>query len=474
MEQKKALSAIEEKQDLIFKVNDKIWDYAEIGFQEVQSCRLYCDTLKQEGFTVEEGLAGMPTAFKASYGSGKPVIGLLAEYDALPMLGQKSGCAQKVMTENTNGHGCGHNTLGAGVFAAALAVKAHLEEHPGGTVVLFGCPSEERGCGKTFMARDGIFDDVDAAFTWHPSDSNRVWGYSTLANIIIDFAFKGKTAHAAAAPHMGRSALDAAELMNVGSNFLREHIVQEARLHYAFLDVGGDAPNVVQDTSKIKYNIRAPKSVQVAEIAERVKDIARGAALMTGTEATWEVFAGLSDYVPNHVLSEVLQEALEAVGTPNFDEADFALAAEFFHKSYPEEILEANKATVLKTYGAEKGAEVLKKPIDTTIAPLTFPNFALAGSTDVGDTSYVVPTAQLVMATGAIGTQMHTWQMTAQGNTPIAKKAAICVGKTIALAAIAVLENPALAKAAKEELHQTTGGKYLCPIPKEVAPRLKD
>ena len=230
------LKAVADKKALIVDVSDKIFDYAEVGFHEFKTAKLYEEVLKKEGFQVEMGVGGMPTAFKAVYGSGKPVIGFLAEYDALPELSQEGGCTMRkeAAGDNPDGHGCGHNLLGAGAMAAALAVKAYIEEHPeAGTVILFGCPSEEKGDGKAIMAREGVFDGVDAAFTWHPGDKNAIWSESTLANVSVFFNFKGVTSHAAAAPELGRSALDAAELMSVGVNYLREHIISEARVHYA-------------------------------------------------------------------------------------------------------------------------------------------------------------------------------------------------------------------------------------------------
>ena len=311
------LNAVSRKQDLVVEVSDRIFDFAETGFHEFETAKLYQQVLEKEGFAVEMGIAGMPTAFKATYGNGKPVVGFLAEYDALPELSQVGGCTERkpVCGENPDGHGCGHNLLGAGTLAAALAVKAYLEENPGkGTVILFGCPSEEKGNGKTIMARDGIFEGVDAALTWHPDTANAVWTTSSLANVSVFFNFKGVTSHAAAAPELGRSALDAAELMSVGVNYLREHIISDAGIHYAYRDVGGIAPNVVQGHSRVHYFIRAPKSWQVQEIYKRVIDVAEGAAKMTGTEMTYELYAGLSDFIPNHVLSEVLYEALEEVG----------------------------------------------------------------------------------------------------------------------------------------------------------------
>ena len=426
------LKAVADKKALIVDVSDKIFDYAEVGFHEFKTAKLYEEVLKKEGFQVEMGVGGMPTAFKAVYGSGKPVIGFLAEYDALPELSQEGGCTmrKKAAGDNPDGHGCGHNLLGAGAMAAALAVKAYIEEHPeAGTVILFGCPSEEKGDGKAIMAREGVFDGVDAAFTWHPGDKNAIWSESTLANVSVFFNFKGVTSHAAAAPELGRSALDAAELMSVGVNYLREHIISDARVHYAYRDVGGIAPNVVQGHSRVHYFIRAPKSWQVKEIYKRVVDVAEGAAKMTGTEMTYELYAGLSDYIPNHVLSEVLHESME---------------------------------------------EIEAHPLHTSIAPLVWNGKVQAGSTDVGDASYVIPTAMCTTATATLGTASHTWQMTAHGNTEIAHKAMLNVGEAMALAALKTMESPEILKKAHDEWMAETNGEYDCPIPKEVGPRLED
>lgn len=317
---------IEEKRGRIIDVSDQIFAFAETGFHEFRTARLYEQVLKQEGFHVETGIAQMPTAFLASYGTGKPVIGFLAEYDALPELSQAGGCTTRTPAAGggPDGHGCGHNLLGAGAMAATLAVKAYLEEHPGkGTVILYGCPSEEKGNGKVFLARSHAFD-----------------------------------------------CLDAAELMSVGVNYLREHIIPEARIHYAYRDVGGIAPNVVQGHSCVHYFIRAPKSRQVQEIYKRVIDVAEGAAKMTGTEMSYELYSGLSDYLPNRVLTTTLHTCMETIGAPDFNEEDFALAEAFLHQTSTPEELEAKKAFFRKKYGAGMLSEILKKPLDTTIAPL--------------------------------------------------------------------------------------------------------
>ena len=276
---------VDAKKEAFLHTSDLIWEYAEIGFQEFQSAKALTSVLKAEGFSVEEGVAGIPTAFVASWGEGKPIIGLLGEFDALPAL--KHGAADPVEATETvseNGHGCGHNLLGAGALGAAIAVKDYMQAHGlKGTIRYYGCPGEEFGSGKMFMARAGLFDDLDAAFTWHGGSYNAITADHSLANLCAYFKFKGRTSHAAASPHLGRSALDACELMNVGCNYLREHILPDERIHYAYTDVGGSAPNVVQDHACIFYYVRSPRLYQVLDLYERVKDVARGAALMTGT-----------------------------------------------------------------------------------------------------------------------------------------------------------------------------------------------
>ena len=465
----------EEKASVIAGMNQAVWDYAEFGYQEVKSAAYLTGVLEKEGFQVERGVAGMDTAFVGTYGSGKPVIGILGEYDALPNLSQKAGVAKRCPIEGKHyGHGCGHSALGAGAVGAALIVKQFLEEAGlPGTVKIFGCPAEETGFGKCFMVKEHCFDDLDLCFSWHPMDSNMCFPRS-VAYYKVRFDFTGRTSHAGGAPELGRSALDACELMNVGVNYLREHIISDARIHYAYRDVGGIAPNVVQGHSCVHYFVRAPKSWQVQEIYKRVIDVAEGAAKMTGTEMTYELYAGLSDYIPNHVLSEVLHESMEEIGAPDFDEKDFELARKFFFETATEAELEAKKADLKKKFGAENLEKILEHPLHTTIAPLVWTGAVLPGSTDVGDASYVVPTAQLSEATATLGTASHTWQMTAHGNTEIAHKAMLTAGKSLALAGIKMMENPELVKKARDEWMEETGGVYECPIPKEIGPRLNE
>lgn len=276
---------IDQKSGLYKNVSDRIWDYAETRFDEVRSANLLCKTLENEGFQVERGVANLETGFIATFGNGKPAIAILGEYDALAGLSQQAGSANyEPIIQNGNGHGCGHNLLGVGALAGAIATKQYFEDHNlAGTVKYFGCPAEESGYGKSFLARDGYFKDVDVAFSWHPGTVNAIMHARANAVINATFKFKGRSSHAAASPHLGRSALDAVELMNVGVNYLREHIVDEARIHYAVTNTGGLAPNVVQAEAEVTYLIRAPKPNQVKDLYQRVLNCAKGAALMTET-----------------------------------------------------------------------------------------------------------------------------------------------------------------------------------------------
>ena len=464
--------AIEAKQELYDRIADQIWQYAEAGMKEYQSAEYLEQQARELGFTVETGQAGIPTAFVASYGSGHPVIAFLGEYDALPGLSQKAACPVKdELVPGAYGHGCGHNCLGTASLAAAAAVMEYMKETGfQGTVRYYGCPGEEYGSAKAFMARDGYFDDVDACFTWHPGTTNNAWLSSSLANLSVFFKFKGRTSHAASTPHLGRSALDARELMSMGVNYLREHIIPEARVHYAYVDVGGIAPNVVQDHAAVHYFIRAPRVYQMMEIYDRVCDVARGAALMTGTQLEIQIHEGLSDYVPNGPLTKVLYKALQEVGAPQFDDADRQLAAEI-RKSLTEDQLQSFQE---KYAGVPEMQELIEKGavLCDIVLPYTLASSPMGGSTDVGDASYCAPTAQINVATEALATPGHTWQVTAQSCSSIAHKGTIKAAEAMALGAIYAMEDPELLKEAKAELLKSNGGAYQCPMPKEIKPTL--
>ncbi len=464
---------VDAKKEAFLHAGDLVWEYAEIGFKEFQSAKALTDVLKAEGFVVEEGVAGIPTAFVASWGEGKPIIGLLGEYDALPALKHAAGDpVESSEIVNENGHGCGHNLLGAGALGAAVAVKDYMQTHGlKGTIRYYGCPGEEFGSGKMFMARAGLFDDLDAAFTWHGGAYNAITADHSLANLCAYFKFKGRTSHAAGSPHLGRSALDACELMNVGCNYLREHILPDERIHYAYTDVGGSAPNVVQDHACVFYYVRSPRLYQVLDLYERVKDVARGAALMTGTQLEIVLNDGLCDYVPNDTLSKLLYESFCEAGGPKFSEEEKALAAEFAKTFDPAAV--ADKA---RTLAAHFGPEVAEKYKDQILVEDIFPYHASdmisSGSTDVGDVSYCAPTAQMNVSTWALCTTGHTWQVTAQSGSDIGRTGTVKAAEVLALASIKAMQNPELLEKAKEEWKKTTGGKYVCPVTDDVQPAL--
>ena len=464
---------VDAKKEAFLHAGALVWEYAEIGFKEFQSAKALTDVLKAEGFAVQEGVAGIPTAFVASWGEGKPIIGLLGEYDALPALKHAAGDpveSSEIVSEN--GHGCGHNLLGAGALGAAVAVKDYMQAHGlKGTIRYYGCPGEEFGSGKMFMARAGLFDDLDAAFTWHGGAYNAITADHSLANLCAYFKFKGRTSHAAGSPHLGRSALDACELMNVGCNYLREHILPDERIHYAYTDVGGSAPNVVQDHACVFYYVRSPRLYQVLDLYERVKDVARGAALMTGTQLEIVLNDGLCDYVPNDTLSKLLYESFCEAGGPKFSEEEKALAAEFAKTFDPAAV--ADKA---RTLAAHFGPEVAEKYKDQILVEDIFPYHASdmisSGSTDVGDVSYCAPTAQMNVSTWALCTTGHTWQVTAQSGSDIGRTGTVKAAEVLALASIKAMQNPELLEKAKEEWKKTTGGKYVCPVTDDVQPAL--
>lgn len=466
------LKVVDDHADLIARLGDEIWDAAEIAYTEVKSAEYLASALEKEGFQVQRGVAEIPTAFTARYGSGKPVIGILGEYDALYGLSQKAGATEKVAEiPGACGHGCGHNLLGAGSVGAALAVKKYLDEGGKGTVVYFGCPAEEGGAGKVFMARAGLFDELDCAITWHPSFFSSISVDSFLANYQVSYRFKGISSHAAIAPHKGRSALDALELMNVGVQFLREHIIQEARVHYAITDAGGISPNVVQPNAEALYLIRAPKMPQVQEIYERINKIARGAAMMTETEVEIQFVKALANVIPNRTLAQVMQRCAEAIPASEYTEEE---------KVYARSLISADAAAkdaegFLRKYRDPQVAEQLRKtvrePLQGKIWPLMDIEDTCPASSDLGDVSWICPSVQLCHTTCAAGTVSHSWQMVAQGKTSVAHKGMVYAAKVMASTAVELFENPQLIAEARKELDQRLGeDKYVNPIPAEVKP----
>ncbi|MED3986035.1 M20 family metallopeptidase [Peribacillus simplex] len=468
---------IEQKRETFIHVSDCIWDYAETRFEEFRSADLLCKTLEEEGFRVERGVGGLETAFIGSYGSGGPIIAILGEYDALSGLSQERGIAMhQPIQQGGNGHGCGHNLLGTGSLAAAVAVRHYMEEnHIKGTVRYYGCPAEEGGSGKTIMVREGLFDDVDTAICWHPYPFNAVAATTNLANYQVYFKFKGKAAHASSTPHLGRSALDAVEMMNIGANFLREHIIPEARIHYAITNPGGFSPNVVQAEAEVLYMVRAPKAPQVEEIYQRVCKIARGAALMTETEVDIIFDKGCSNVISNQTLLPVMYNNFRQLGVPEFDEEEKEFARHIrttLPESEKQSILHMLDKLQLNT-DKDLVQQMKEQELSTVLLPFVNKTFNMSGSTDVGDVSWIVPTVQCATNCFAMGTQPHTWQIVAQGGTSIGHKGMLHAGKVMAATAVELLLRPEVIDQAKAELQERLdGASYVCPIPQRVKPAM--
>lgn len=453
---------LQRKKDFFTSMSDKIWEKPELHFKEKFAVSLFEEALQAEGFQVEKNVANLDTAIMGSFGNGPTVIAFLGEYDALPLLSQEGGKDEYCpIKEGGSGHGCGHNLLGVGSFAAAVAAKEYVEKtNAPFTIRFYGCPAEENGSGKAHMTKAGVFDDVDMAISWHPDYKNTTMHLRSLANYSAVFKFTGKSAHAAAAPHLGRSALDAVELMNVGVNYLREHIIQEARVHYAVLHTGGSSPNVVQPYAEVMYLIRAPKKEQVVEIYKRIQKIAQGAALMTETTVE-EVFEGTaSDLIPNTTLAKVMQSQFEAAPSLQFNEDELAFAEKIF-----ETLDSESKSNAYSNLSPEQKETLGNNKLSNIVLPLSS-EMMLYGSTDVGDVSWVTPTVQCITACLVLGTPLHTWQVVSVGKTSIGHKGMLYAAEIMARTAIHCMENPEIIDEAKEELKtRLSGEKYVSLIP---------
>jgi aminobenzoyl-glutamate utilization protein B len=412
----------------------EIWELAEMGYLEEKSAALLQNTLAEAGFSIEKGIAGIPTAFKAEFGSGYPVIAVLGEYDALPGLSQQA-IPEKKSANKAAGHACGHHLFGTASTAAAIAVKDWLTSNKiQGTIRFYGCPAEEGGSGKVYMVREGVFNDVDVALHWHPGAQNAASAGAALANKSAKFRFHGISAHAAGAPERGRSALDGVEAMNAMVNMMREHIPQDARIHYVITD-GGKAPNVVPDFAEVYYYARHGKRDIVIDIFDRIVKAAEGAALGTGTTMDYEMIGGTHELLPNLTLQKVMYDNLIKVGGVTYTEEEKAFAEK-----------------ISKTLGAE----TLKLATAENIQPYKEEARAY-GSTDVGDVSFTVPTAGLGTATWVPGTPAHSWQAVAAGGTSIGTKGMMVAAKTLTLTAIDIFKNPETVKKAKAELEERRG-----------------
>ncbi len=428
------LSEIDSGRDRYSEIALAIWGFAEVGYQEERSSDLLQSTLTAAGFNVEAGVAGMPTAFVASYGSSGPVVAILAEFDALPGITQDSVPQRVPLPELGAGHACGHHLFGTASVAAGIAVKHWLEQSGiGGQIRVYGTPAEEGGAGKVYMVREGLFEDVDVVLHWHPSDRNDASPATSLANRSAKFRFHGHSTHAAGAPDRGRSALDGVEAMNLMVNLMREHVPQETRIHYVITQ-GGSAPNVVPDFAEVYYYVRNPDAAVLEGIWERVLKVAEGAALGTGTQVEYEVIHGIHSLLPNEVLSRLVDSNLRVVGGVEYTEEERAFASQIYE--------------TLGSVDRDVGAQVQVEPYRLQLG---------MGSTDVGDISWVVPTAGLDAATWVPGTSAHSWQAVAAGGTSIGVKGMLVAAKTLALTAVDLYNDTEIIHQARAELVERQG-----------------
>jgi len=415
----------------------QIWEWAEVGYQEDKSSALLQQTLQEQGFTVESGIAGMPTAFVATYGSGSPTIGILAEFDALPGLSQSAVAQRQPIIAEAPGHACGHHLFGTASSAAAIEIKKWLEASgQQGTIKVFGTPAEEGGAGKVYMVRAGMFNDVDAVLHWHPASVNSASPSSSLANKSAKFRFYGIATHAAAAPERGRSALDAVESMNYMVNMMREHVPEKTRIHYT-ITKGGTAPNIVPEFAEVYYYVRNPEMDNVRTIFDRVVKAAEGAAMGTGTKMEYEVIHGIYNLMPNETLAKVMYKNLADVGGVSYTEEE---------KTFAHEIIASYT-------GKQQPEDALK------IMPYTGVDRP-RGSTDVGDISWVVPTVGMAAATWVPGTSAHSWQAVAAGGMSIGVKGMLVAAKTLAITGIELMQDSKTLATAKEELSRKRGAEF--------------
>lgn len=436
-EEGEVLSFIDGRYDDTARIARTLWEYAEVGYQETRSSELLQQTLRDEGFSIEAGVAGIPTAFVANFGSGGPVIAILAEYDALPGINQDAVAARSPIEGKAAGHACGHNLFGAGSVGAAIAVRHWLEDSgKPGTVRLYGTPAEEGGSGKVYMVRAGLFDDVDVVLHWHASDKNSADADTTLANRSAKFRFRGVSAHAAGAPENARSALDGVEAFNYMSNLMREHVPQETRIHYV-ITAGGSTPNVVPDYAEVFYYLRHPQAAMVKELWQRLETAAQAAALGTGTTVDWEIIHGNHPLLINETLARMMDEKLREVGGFSYTSDEQAFAEEIYKTLQHPEL----------AVGSQGEVQPFAMELDY-------------GSTDVGDISMVVPTVGLNTATWVPGTPAHSWQSTAASGMSIGFKGMQVASKTLALAAIELFENSDLRTAARTDFEKSIGDDF--------------
>lgn len=462
-------SHVERSKESFRALSDAVWATPETCYGEEQSVLTHIGELERQGFRITRNVADIPTAVIGEAGSGGPVIAFLGEYDALSGLSQEADVPEpRPIVAGGNGHGCGHNMLGAAAMHAAVAVRDWLAATgTPGRVRYYGCPAEEGGGAKTFMVKAGAFDDVDIAISWHPNSITNVMRGSSLASCRIDFTFTGRASHAAASPHLGRSALDAVELMNVGVNYLREHVSDQARIHYAYINSGGISPNVVQANAQVRYVVREPTCRDMVKLVERVKKVAEGAAMMTETQVSARMVTAVSELLPNGPLCDAMQRNLDLLGPPPFSDADREYAAKMQATMSEDEIASA--------YALAGTTEPERKTLADFLLPADGPIVALPGSTDVGDVSWVVPTVQLWGANYAIGTPFHSWQMVAQGKSMPAIKGMFHAATIMAATGVDAILDPELRIRAKADLDNRLGEEgYVCPLSEDAKPPIAE
>ena len=435
---KQLFSDLESKKQTYEEASLKIWHLAEVGYQEEKSSKILQNLLRNEGFEIEAGVAEIPTAFVATYGSGSPVIGIMGEFDALPGISQKALSYKEPLVEGGAGHACGHHLFGVASAAAAIAAKNWLAEHGNaGTIKFYGTPAEEGGSGKVYMARAGLFNDCNAVLHWHPGDGNGASPSTTLSNKTGKFRFYGVSAHASGAPERGRSALDAVEAMNFMVNMMREHTTEDTRIHYVITS-GGKAPNVVPDFAEVYYYVRHPDPQEVKALWQRLEKAANGAALGTDTSVAIEVTGGVYNVLPNETLQRIVHENLTEIGGFSYSEEEAQFAKE-----------------ISKTLG--KSA----KGLNTTSEVAPYQYSIVKASTDVGDVSWTVPTAGMRAATWVPGTAAHSWQAVAAGGTSIGQKGMMVAAKALALTIARLIDDPTVLKKVKEEFEQSRGSDFV-------------
>jgi aminobenzoyl-glutamate utilization protein B len=429
------LASVEKHQHELIALSDQIWGFAEIAMRETKSSKVLADYAEAQGFKVTRGVAAIPTAFIAEFGSGKPIIGVLGEFDALPGLSQKAQPTKEPLLSGAPGHGCGHNMFGAGSLGAAVAIKELIAAGKlKGTIRFYGTPAEEDLAGKVYMARAGLFNDLDICLDWHPDYENKAGIQSSQSVTDYTISFKGKSAHAASDPWNGRSALDAAELFNIGINFLREHVKPSVRMHYVYTKAG-KVPNVIPDEASVWLWIRDSKRSGVAEVSERMKDIAKGAALMAGVQYDIKLNSGLYEILINETGAKTLQSNMNFVGPISYTKEELAFGDK-----------------IMKEYGLEaKGISGNIKPLETTKED------PVGGSTDVGDVSYIVPEISLLATTAPYEAPWHSWVVVACGGMSIGHKGMLFTSKALGSTMVDLFENEKLRNDIKAEFLKRKG-----------------